>query len=374
MKIIHLISNKVWGGGEQYALDLCQSLKGDGHDVSIVSRRSRVVENILEDSGVEHTFMPLRGLLDIISPLRLSKMLSGDLRIIVHVHNFKDAVVATRARALSGNKQVKIVMTRHLVKPGKNTGSYRNLFSELDKIIFVSELAKNRFLSSDPPIDRDKIHVVLNGIKDPRSEDAKRASSKRVGIRPEVKPEAKRELEVRLMYHGRLSPEKGVEYLTQAMEKLKGENITLIVAGEGKGEYVMPILRRCKSMGISPAITWTGFVENVHPLIETTDIGIFPSVCEESFGLALVEYMAHGKPVITTATGAQKEIVTDGAEGVFVAEKDSMALANAIRMLAKDKDKRKQMSEKARKTYEERFAYPVFYSKILGIYNSVMQN
>lgn len=113
----------------------------------------------------------------------------------MHVHNFKDAIVATRARALSGNSKVRIVLTRHLVKAGRTSSMYRDLYSRLDAVIFVSDLARKEFLSSNPPIDREKLHVVHNSIASPRA----------TSLPEDI---ARTDVPV-IMHHGRISPEKG---------------------------------------------------------------------------------------------------------------------------------------------------------------------
>ena len=69
MKIIHLVSNKVWGGGEQYVIDLATTFAAKGHEVSIVSRDIDTVTHRFKDAGLPVTTMALKGAIDIVSPL-----------------------------------------------------------------------------------------------------------------------------------------------------------------------------------------------------------------------------------------------------------------------------------------------------------------
>ena len=161
MRIIHLVSNKVWGGGEQYVLDLATEFASRGNDVAIVSRNINAVTHRFTDAGLPVTTMALKGDIDIISPIRLARLIGKEQPVVLHVHNFKDATTALRARTLSRNRNVRIVMTRHLVKAAKR----KSLYNKLDAMIFVSHLAKNEFMSTSPAIDANKITVIHNSIK-----------------------------------------------------------------------------------------------------------------------------------------------------------------------------------------------------------------
>ena len=74
MRIIHLVSNKVWGGGEQYVLDLATAFAAKGNEVTIVSRDIDAVTRHFKDAGLPVTTMALNGTIDLVSPFRLSRI------------------------------------------------------------------------------------------------------------------------------------------------------------------------------------------------------------------------------------------------------------------------------------------------------------
>ena len=88
-------------------------------------------------------------------------------------------------------------------KAGRTSSMYRDLYSRLDAVIFVSDLARKEFLSSNPPIDREKLHVVHNSIASPRATSLPEDISRT-------------DLPV-IMHHGRISPEKGLDVLFDAL-------------------------------------------------------------------------------------------------------------------------------------------------------------
>ena len=350
MKIIHLVSNKVWGGGEQYVLDLATAFAAKGNEVTIVSRDIDAVTHRFKDVGLPVTTMALKGAIDIASPFKLAKIIGKEQPVVIHVHNFKDATTALRARTLSRNRNISIVMTRHLVKAAKR----KSLYNKLNAMIFVSHLAKNEFMSTSPAIDATKVHVIHNSIK-----------------HTPVTAESMPDKGLTLMFHGRLSPEKGIDTLLQAFAQAAIPDARLVIAGSGNEEYVKELHAIADKAGISQQITWTGHITDIHPLIAKADIGVCPSKWREPFGLAVIEYMAHGKPVITTDNGAQPEYLTNGIDGIMTAPDDVKALVAAIKSLS-DAERRQAIGKAAQKTFEERLAYPIFVERIDKVYKTVL--
>lgn len=356
MNVVTLLSNKVWGGGERYALDLCKRLANDGNSVAVVSRGIEAVDAPFKAAGISVGRLPLRGAFDIVSPLRLAKVLNHMAApIVVHVHNFKDATTALRARRLMRDpSKVRVVCTRHLVKAAKTTQSAQRLYSELDAIVFVSKAALDAFMSTHPAVDPGKLHVVHNAIQLP--EDPLPEKVKKTPGEP-----------ITLLYSGRISPEKGIEVLIDAMAKLP-DNITLEIAGTGTPRTVELLEQRCKSLGLSGRVKWLGHADDIFGVMARADIGIVPSVCVESFGLVVLEYMAMGVPVVASHAGGPAEIITDGANGILVPPGDAGALADAIATLAANPERRAALGEAGRRCVAEHFGYDQFYHRMKNIY------
>lgn len=361
MNIIHLVSNKVWGGGERYALDLCKRLAADGFDVTVFSRGRDCVDSHFAEAGIPLRRLPLGGLPDFISPLKLANFLrdkSGDATII-HVHNFKDAVTAVRARRLAGKgTRIGIVCTRHLVKRGGTSARWRRLYGAIDRIVFVSELARKEFLESRPDVDNEKLTVIHNGVAVPErySVPSFRSSSGDAA---------------RILFTGRIAPEKGLDILIEALASMKDVAFRLVVAGEGKEEYVKELHGMARNTGLENRIEWKGFVGDVFQEIACSDICVVPTTARESFGLAVVEAMSQGKPVVTTSNGAQTEIITNGTDGLLVAPSAPAELAAGIRRLAADPALREAMGKKAYATFSSRFSHDVFYGRMKRLYESL---
>ncbi|MDO4319907.1 MAG: glycosyltransferase family 4 protein [Bacteroidales bacterium] len=357
MNVIHLVTNRAWGGGERYVLDLCRTLRADGHRVDVLTRRKSAPREIFEAEGLRKGTIGPGGPLDILSPVRLARHLRGiEGEAIVHVHNFKDAATAEAARKLLPDPgRIRIVCTRHLVKPAPTEQSRVGVLAALDAIIFVSDKARQVFLSTNPAIDNARLHTVHNSIPDPgRAESSRPADA----LGP-----------VKILYVGRISPEKGVDTLIRSLGKISTLPWTAEICGTGQARHVMPLMRMARELGIADRIDWPGHVSEPLRRMASADIIVLPTRAPEAFGLTLLEAMSQGVPVVTTDNGAQPEIITDSIEGLLVAPDDPQAMADALRRLAESPTLRRDIGERGRETFAGRFGYDRFYNDIIDIYH-----
>ncbi|MDE5790936.1 MAG: glycosyltransferase family 4 protein [Muribaculaceae bacterium] len=362
MNIIHLVRATTWGGGERYALDLCRRSVETGDNVTVITRGVPFIDEKFARAGATIKRMPLGGIFDLTSPIRIARMvreMKGE-PVIFHVHTFKDAEIVTKAKKIIGKRgNVKLVCTRHLVKPGKSSFRWKKIYAGIDSLIFISNLAKETFLESNPPVTLDRLAVVHNSVAVPKKYSV-----------PMPPPSSQT---LNILFTGRISPEKGIDVLIESIGKLSDIPLRLQIAGTGKPEYVKQLQDLATLHHITDRIEWIGFAEDVYEKIVKADICVAPSVWAEPFGLTIIEFMSQARPVITTDNGAQKEIITDGVEGFLVGPSDPDAIASAIRKLSSDKNLREKMGEKAFRTFRSRFAYDIFFNRIRDIYKSVGQ-
>lgn len=362
MKIIHIVRATTWGGGERYALDLCQKSIEAGYDVAVATRGNAIVDLPFSEVGAEIFHLPLGGPVDFRSPHLLSNKIKemNDDKVIIHVHTFKDAEIVSHVkRKLAKDFDIKIVCTRHLAKEAHNSKRWKNIYNAIDKLIFVSDYAEKTFRAGFPNITLNKLSVVHNSIIVPEE------------YRVPAPPPSGDPLT--LLYTGRLSPEKGINILIEALSELKDLPIRLRIAGTGKEDYIRKMKSLADCVGVSSRIEWLGFVPDVFKEIREADICVAPSTWGEPFGLTIIEYMSQARPVVTTSNGAQPEIITDGVDGMLVAPDHFDALAQAIRALAENKDLRLKMGAEAANTFLSRFSYDIFFNKIIETYNRLFE-
>jgi glycosyltransferase involved in cell wall biosynthesis len=155
---------------------------------------------------------------------------------------------------------------------------------------------------------------------------------------------------LRLIYIGRIAREKGLYESLQAMRLAfeLGVDARLTVAGAGDEE---PRLRRyAAALGIAQRTTFVGpvFGSDKVNLLAGADVMLLPSYAE-GLPYALLEAMAAGVPVLATPVGAIPDVVSPGTHGYLVPARDGKSLAEALALLAGDREKLAWMSRACRR-------------------------
>ncbi|MBP5339292.1 MAG: glycosyltransferase family 4 protein [Prevotella sp.] len=357
-KIFHIVSNKEWGGGEQYVYDLSQRQKADGIEVSIFCKPVDAIVGRYEAAGLKVMPMSLGGALDVGSAWRMAAVLKQAGPCAVHAHNFKDAFTACYARKLSGAKEVRVVMCRHLTRKGKNTLLYRWLYGQLDCLCFDSELSKQEFLSTSPSIDPQKMAIVHTSIVVPEKVEPVSLRDE-LGIADDC---------VVAMFHGRLDAEKGLDGLLEAVAQLSEKPFRLVLVGRGSDEYTAHLQQRVKDLHIAEKVVFAGFRHPVLPYVAAADFGILASTVKEGCPLSPQEYMSQGHPVVVTNNGGQREYVEDGRNGLLVPPGDVQALAQAIGRLVDNDALRGELGRQAKADFDDHLNYEHYYTQIKSIY------
>ena len=360
--VIHIVSNKAWGGGEQYVHDLARRQLADGYRVLAVCRPVEAVVSRFRALGVLACTLPLRGMADLQSACRLASMLRKIQGFcLVHVHNFKDAFTAAYARRLAGRPDVRLVMTRHLVRPGKTSLPYRWLYRQLDAVAFVSDLARTEFFSTRPTLPMGRTAVIRPAVMVPDGVEPADLRG-RYGIPPS---------DLIAMYHGRLDPEKGLDTLLEAMSMMRDRRLQLLLVGRGSDEYTARLKQQARTLGIADRLHFASFQSEVLPYVAAADFGVLPSTVQEACLLSAQEYMSQGIPVVTTDNGGQREYLRHGENSLLVPPGDPTALANAMARLADDANLRHRLGRQARADFDGALAYDHFYRAMRSLYQSL---
>lgn len=360
VNIIHIISGKVWGGTECYVLSLCKRQIKEGHKVEIIATHRPEMTGIFKKLGIKVRTAPLHGHLSAIAPLIIaSTLINQKGPVVIHAHKNEDAIIALKTRTLlSSRPDIRVVMTVHLIEQASSHPAVEKVYRNIDAIIFVSNKAEETFLSSHPVIDRKKIKVIHNSVYEDKI--------------PEVADDMNKDGHVRMLYIGRIVPEKGIDTLIEAMTALPAT--LLMICGTGPDDYISSLKDLAERLGVDKRMKWVGFSHEVEKYIGRAEIGVVPSRWKEPFGLVILEFMSHQIPVVSTNNGAQPEIITDGADGFLVPPDNPGALAAAIRRLSDNPSLRKKMGEAARKTFLDRFTYDKFYRQVMDVYAEVLRN
>lgn len=360
--VFHVVSNKVWGGGEQFVLDLCCRQVADGGKVSVFCRPIAALTEKFFDLSVPIQTIPLKGVTDIRSAWTMAKSLRQVGPCIVHVHNFKDAFTAVYARHLSRNKQVRIVVSRHLAKKGKRSTLYTWLYRQVDAICFVSEVARQTFLSSQPTVDANRISVIHNSIYLPQPVSA-------APVRQEFHIDDHLAIG---MYHGRLHEEKGLDTLIEAVRLIREKPFVVLVFGQGSPDYTSHLQALIQAHGLQEKVILAGFRDSILPYVASADFGIVPSTAQESFSLSALEHLSQGHTVVATDNGGQTEFLTDRENSLLVPPGNSELLAGAMAELIEKPSLCRQLGQQGLQDFQSQYDYEHFYANMCRLYERIL--
>jgi len=107
-------------------------------------------------------------------------------------------------------------------------------------------------------------------------------------------------------------------------------------------------------LGLQDDVDFAGFVSDIPGFLSAIDIFVLPSLYE-GLGVAVLEAMAAGKPVVASRVGGLPELVHDAVTGLLVPPKDSRALAEAIARVISQEGLARQMGERGRKRVLQHF-------------------
>lgn len=170
----------------------------------------------------------------------------------------------------------------------------------------------------------------------------------------------------------RLTPEKGIHLLLEAIKDLP--QARLIVAGAG------PECIRLETMagqyGLLNRVTFTGWLDPaaVASYIDRAGIVVVPSVWPEPFGLVGIEAMAHARPVVAFGVGGIREWLSHEKTGLLVPPADVDALRASLLRLLNDPDRASQMGRDGRAAAEARFTASTYLKALLPVLSSTVRD
>jgi glycosyltransferase involved in cell wall biosynthesis len=139
---------------------------------------------------------------------------------------------------------------------------------------------------------------------------------------------------------GRLEPGRGQHRFLHALATLRRRGCDVhgvIVGGDSlglSGQYADYLERLTGELQIQDAVTFTGHVPDAQPYIAMLDVLVTPGA--ESFGIALLEAMVAGVPVVAVSSGGAAEIIEAGRSGLLVPAGDETRLAEQVERLITD--------------------------------------
>lgn len=279
----------------------------------------------------------------------LEEIINKDDFDLIHCHT-PAASMLTRMAARTARKKGSTVMYTchgfhfHNAAPKKNWMIYypvEKACSRLcDYIVTINKEDFNRAKTFHAKNVRyiPGVGVDISRIKDTKVDKA--SYKKSIGV-----PEDG----VMLLSVGEMIERKNHEVIIRALGKLQDEKIYYVICGKGPLKEHLSDL--AKELGLEKNVIFLGFRTDIPELCNTADISAFPSRIE-GLGLAGIEAMAAGVPLVSSNVHGILDYVIDGKTGYACNPDDVDGFANAIKRLADDENLRESMREKCLKAVE----------------------
>ena len=177
-----------------------------------------------------------------------------------------------------------------------------------------------------------------------------------------------------IIFAGRLIGLKGVRDLLQATALLQATfPLQLLILGEGESRPSLEDLGR--KLGILEKMVFPGFVPNqeLPRYYSFADLGVFPSVADESFGLSICEAMACGRAVVSTWVGGIPEVLLHDKTGLLAQPRNPADLADKIARLLGNDQLRRSLAEAALKRVQQNFTWGRVADRLEQVYDGVLK-
>lgn len=235
--------------------------------------------------------------------------------------------------------------------PAVLRGLTRWVFSLPRGVVVIGPAAKG-FVTDVLRVPADRVHTIINGVPEPEQAPTRAPGSP---LR-------------RVLFLANLSDSKGLSDLLQALAHpaLDTAGLRVTVAGGGK---VAAYQAKARELGVSGLVQFEGWCDQrkVSRLLAQSDLLVLPSH-DEVLPLAILEAIAHGVAVVTTAVGEIPSLLTDGDDAVFVTVGSPASIAAGMQKVLNTPGLRQTLASNGRALYARHFCLSSFFSNIASVH------
>lgn len=349
MKVLHLLSAGYIGGIEVLCKDIAQ--KDKENNIFAFLFGGGAMEEKIKEIGVPVYSVYKEKCVNIWKRIRVLNAICEENQIqAVIVH--KEGIDILLHYLLLARRRRNLYFIRYFHTTFEEKYYYDGNFikNKLNKYLICQSLKKSDCIVSvskcvedslfkNFKVDPKKMHVIYNGISEELFVDNQEKSDKKQN-------------KIEIIYVGRIVDAKGIDVLLNAfkgvLEKKPEVKLRLLGDGEARNSYQDQV----RSMGIEESVIFEGFQLEKEKYLRNADIFVYPSRCEEAFGISIVEAMAYGLLCIASNVGGIPEVIKDRENGFLFKSEDSLDLESKllVAISAIEKGQDNEMSLQAKKT------------------------
>lgn len=363
LTVLHVDAERGFSGGEVQVFLLLEGLRERGHrPVLACPPGSRSAEEA-RGRGLEVREVAMRSDVDLAAVRGLARVLRELRPDLAHLHTGRATWLGGLAAWRAG---VPAIATRRMDRPVKRNLRNRWIYGRLvQRVAAISPAVVDVLVAGG--VDPERIDLVWSTVDPARLVPARDRGATRaeLGAAPD---------DVLVLGLGALFRRKGFDVLLEAVAHLAAGDPPLappvVIAGDGPERADLEA--RARELGPG-RVRFLGRREDVADLLAACDVFVLPSRAE-GLGVAALEAMASGRPVVASRVGGLGQAVEDGRSGLLVPAEDPAALAGALRRLVLDPALRRSLGRGGTERVRDGFLPERMVRSYESLYRSVLSS
>jgi len=371
LRIAGLDPERGFAGGESQVLGLTLALASAGHHADLLCDPDGQLWQRASAAGISCQPLRIRNSIDFAAGLRLRRLVRERHYDIVHFHTSRAHALAPWLIGVTDRQRFRTVVTRRMdYVPNRLFAPW--LYNRaVDGIAAISLPVADALARAG--VGRERITLIPSGV------DCDRFRPPDEAVRHQARSAlALASGDIAVGTVGMLEPRKGHRCLIEATAlarslAVEGTHLGCFIAGGGSLEAALANqIKAQEAAGVPSGTTrMLGACNDPYPLLAALDIFVMPSLAE-GLGVAALEAMACGLPVIASAAGGLRDLVTHRTTGLLVPPGDAAALAQAIVELATDRELRTSMGSAGRARVLDGFSMEAMARRTLALYRDCL--
>lgn len=385
-RILNLLTSFIYGGTERQATELLKRIDLDRFDVRLASLKSE--GTLYAQISDRYPDAPVFRLTSFYNTnacrqyLRLRDLLIREQIDLVHAHDFYSGMLGIVAGRLAGVRV--LASQRHLRLSDRRIHEWGQRFiNRAAHMVLVNSEAIKEHILATSGVPAEKIVVIRNGLI--TSEDEmegcnlnghRHSAAAGNGSWSAPREEICRELglgsDAKLVgMVGRLEPVKGHRFFVEAAAMVAREhaNAHFLIVGDGQLEE--EIRQQAASLGIADRLHLLGYRKDAARIVTAFDLSVLASL-HEGLPNTVLEAMAAGVPVVATAVGGTKELITEGETGYLAPAADADTLAQRISWALAHEEERMRFAASARQAVYSNYGMSRMVSEMERLYDQLI--
>ncbi len=387
-KVLFVITKSNWGGAQRYVYDLATNLPKESFEVKVALGgpptgggllKEKLEEAKIETIGIPYLQRDINATRELLSFFSLIKIFAKEKPDIIHLNSSKAGGLGAAAAWLcklfgsrtSESPEVrlpKIVFTVH----GWAFNETRTFRAK--SAMYLSQWATALLCDSSIIISRHDYRQALSMLFIPKRKFALiplGIPNGNLKYLPKTKAETGLNLKpsknTRIGTIAEFTKNKGLDYLLDAINILKGQKLEVVIIGDG--EEKKRIEKRIDEENLKESISTCGFVPHAAKYIKAFDIFVLPSL-KEGLPYTILEAMNAGVPVVASSVGGIPDLIEHEKSGFLAIPANPQSLADALGKLVDDIKTRNKFGKISKQRALEKFSFSAMLSRTIALYQS----